>query len=128
MGRKLIGILWKGRMKNKKSKPDEAKIEQRTEIWKQIIITIGVVIVALIGSWQAIAIVQLNNRTPTPAPTAISVKATDTPPLLEARNTGQPAGPVAVVATIQPPLPTNTAPAKSLNWKPVNIDLSKWYR
>jgi hypothetical protein len=86
------------------------------------------VIVALIGSWQAIAIVQLNNRSPTPAPSEVSVKATDTPPLLEATNTSQPAGPVAVVAATQLPSPTNTAPAISLNWKPVHIDLSKWYR
>ena len=115
-------------MKTKKNTPDPVQVQERTEIWKQVIITIGVVVVALIGSWQAIAIVQLNNKPPSPAPSAIPVAATSTPGLVEATNTSPSAIPVVVVATTGLSPVTNTAPAKSLNLKPVNIDPSKWYR
>jgi hypothetical protein len=115
-------------MKTKKKKPDPAQNEEKTEIWKQIIITAGVVIVALIGSWQAIAIVQLNNRPPTPAPSAIPVAATDTSLPVAATNSILPTVPIAGSTPTQPPPATNTASAKPLNLSLVNINLSKWYR
>jgi hypothetical protein len=115
-------------MAAKKNKPDEASVQEKTEIWKQIIITAGVVIVALIGSWQAIAIVRLNNQPPTSAPTAIPLAATVTPIPVEAANTVAPAQPVVVIAPTQTVSVTDTAQAKAPPSKPVNIDLSKLYR
>ena len=117
-------------MKTNKRKPveDEALIQEKTEIWKQVIITVGVVIVALIGAWQAVAIVQFNNKSASPAPTAIPPPATITPLPLQATNTSQPANPVEVVAATQPLTATNTSQAKSFDLSPVNVDFSKWYR
>jgi hypothetical protein len=115
-------------MAAKKNKPDEASIQEKTEIWKQIIITAGVVIVAMIGSWQAIALVRLNNQPPTPAPSAIPPIATVTPLSVESTNTAAVAQPVVVIFPTQTISVTNTAPAKAPPSKPVNIDLSKLYR
>ncbi len=113
-------------MATKKSKPNDAGIQERTEIWKQVIITVGVVVVALIGSWQAIAIVRLNNQPPTPAPSATSAPATNTPVPVETTNTLAPPNPVVVIATTGIPTLADTATPKPE--KLANIDLSKWYR
>jgi hypothetical protein len=108
--------------------PAPAPNPESAEIWKQIIITVGVVIVALIGSWQAIAIVRLNNQPPTPAPSAIPAASTNTPIPPAATNTELAPQPVVAIPATQTTSPTNTAVGKAPVLKPVNIDLSKLYR
>ena len=85
------------------SNVEQEEIQEKTEIWKQVIITAGVVIVAVIGAWQAITIVKLNDKPATAAPpAAIPTDAAPTfsgfaPPTFDSR-----------MRTRSPPAVTNT--------------------
>ncbi|MCA9953515.1 MAG: hypothetical protein H6657_15955 [Ardenticatenaceae bacterium] len=60
---------------------------QKTALWIQIIATVGIVLVAIIGAWQAIRVAQIGKETPLPVATATppSIVANPSTPTLVQR-------------------------------------------